>query len=337
MSSLIVTSRGFDGNWPFAADHMHEVWKRQGPVRFVRLEPGDKRAVGELGPELKSVTRLTTLGARLTAECLDAMPALEEFATCDAIAEGSPLLKKLEQRGIALYRPTSEGFWGQSVSEFALGLTLAALRRIPQTYRAMIDSHETWNYSPPGGVGTAGARGIQFGDDSSFVSGTIAGKRVRVVGMGNIGARYASFCTALGADVAGWDPFAAEPCFHRTGARRVTRLEELVSDADIVAPMLPLMPKTEKIVTAAVIDAIPRGALLVVVTRMQICDSAAIRRRVLANELSLAADVFDVEPLPLNDPLLGRANVVHTPHNAGRTIHANQQFAEALAMQFRRR
>ena len=61
----------------------------------------------------------------------------------------------------------------------------------------------------------------------------------------------------------------------------------------------------------------------------------AVRRRVLADELSLAADVWDVEPLPLDDPLLGRHNVVHTPHNAGRTIDANWAWAEKLVVQFK--
>jgi phosphoglycerate dehydrogenase-like enzyme len=69
-------------------------------------------------------------------------------------------------------------------------------------------------------------------------------------------------------------------------------------------------------------------------TRAHVVDTEALRRRVLADELGLAADVFDVEPLPLNDPLLGRSNVVHTPHNAGRTIDANRRWAEMLAEQF---
>ena len=59
-----------------------------------------------------------------------------------------------------------------------------------------------------------------------------------------------------------------------------------------------------------------------------------LRARVLADELSLAADVWDVEPLPLDDLLLGRHNVVHTPHNAGRTLDANRAWAETLAAQF---
>jgi phosphoglycerate dehydrogenase-like enzyme len=44
--------------------------------------------------------------------------------------------------------------------------------------------------------------------------------------------------------------------------------------------------------------------------------------------------VWDVEPLPLDDPLLGRHNVVHTPHIAGRTRDANLAWAENLAAQF---
>ena len=70
------------------------------------------------------------------------------------------------------------------------------------------------------------------------------------------------------------------------------------------------------------------------VTRARICDTDAIRERVLADEVALVADVHDIEPLPLDDPLVGRHNVVHTPHIAGRTMDANKQWAEMLAAQF---
>ncbi len=132
-----------------------------------------------------------------------------------------------------------------------------------------------------------------------------------------------------------WDPFASEPCFHRAGARKEWHLSRLVEDAEIFAPMVPLRESTQGIVTADHIDALPHGCLVVLVTRARICDTAALRRRVLADELSLAADVWDAEPLPLDDPLLGRHNVVHTPHNAGRTKDANERWAEKLVEQFR--
>jgi phosphoglycerate dehydrogenase-like enzyme len=98
--------------------------------------------------------------------------------------------------------------------------------------------------------------------------------------------------------------------------------------------MVPLTESTHGLITRDHIYSLPRGCLVVLVTRALICDNAAIRERVMNDEIALAADVFDVEPLPLGDPLLGRHNVVHTPHNAGRTKEANYRWAEMLAEQF---
>lgn len=177
-------------------------------------------------------------------------------------------------------------------------------------------------------------RGWQYGDDSRFVNGTVAGKKVRIVGAGNIASRYARCMSLLGADVAAYDPYANEPCFHLAGARRAWHLPGLVEDADIFAPMVPLTKTTEGMITADLIDRLPKGCLVVLVTRANICNMSAVRRRVLSDEISLAADVFDIEPLPLDDPLLGRHNVIHTPHVAGRTRRANEHFVEKLMEQF---
>ncbi len=339
MTSAIVVHSRFDSVWPLAADHAHRLWSAQGPVEFVRLAPGDTRSTGEILSNPASITRLIVFGVPFGEACLDALPQLREAVIQPGeygiLGRGnSPLEETCKARGVRLISHTSEGFWGQSVSEFGLALTLCGLRRIPQTHHEIISSHEAWNYSPPNGVGQAGARGQQFGDDDNFTCGTVEGKRVRIVGAGNIASRYASFVNFLGADVAAWDPFASEPCFHRSGSRRELHLDTLVQDAEIFAPMVPLTEKTRGLITAAHIDALPKGCLVVLVTRADICDVPALRRRVLADELALAADVFDVEPLPLSDPLLGRHNVVHTPHNAGRTRQSNERYAEMLLEQF---
>lgn len=344
--SLIAVHAEFDATWPFAADHWRSRWQEEGPTRFVRLVRDDRRTLGEaLGEDVSSagketceVTRAAVLGVPVTPGCLDALPNLREAVILDPYHPAlSPEVEaRLAARGVELYRQQSEGFWGQSVAEFALALTLCALRGIPQQHRAMLESHEVWRRYGAARNRGPGQRGAQFSDDVRFTHGTLAGKRVRVVGVGNIGSRYASFAHCLGAEVAAWDPYAPEPSFHRAGARRVWRLEELVQDAEIFAPMLPLTEQTRGLVTAQHIDDLPKGCLVVLATRAGICDMAALRRRVLADEVALAADVFDVEPLPLDDPLLGRENVVHTPHLAGRTRDANIAWAEVLLAQFRR-
>jgi len=330
ISSAILVHPKFDASWPFAADHAHHLWSAQGDVEFVRTSPDESRSVSELLAAPASVKRLLSLGVPITERCVAALPHLKEAS----VPGDNNVLEQLKARGVRLIQQTSEGFWGQSVSEFGLALTLAALRRIPQTHRNIVTNHADWDYNPPGGIGRPGVRGQQFGDDPNFTCGTLEGKRVRIVGAGNIASRYASFAHFMGADVAAWDPFAPEPCFHRAGARREHFLDRLVRDAEIFAPMVPLNEKTRGLVTAAHIKALPKGTLVVLVTRAGIVDMPALRRRVLNDELALAADVFDTEPLPLDDPLLGRHNVVHTPHNAGRTRQANERFAEMLVEQF---
>ena len=342
MRSVILVHPDFDRVWPLAADHLAALWRAEGAVEFHRLAPANRRPVSAIVDRPETVTRLVTLSVPLTEACATRLTGLRELAGITDVyatatrGEDLPtaVASLFDTAGVRRYRQPSEGFWGQSVAEFALALTLCGLRRIPQLHGAMQTDPSVWDYEPPGGVGRPGARGHQYGDDPRFTSGTVAGKRVRIVGAGNIASRYAAFVRALGADVAAYDPYATEPAFHRAGSRREYHLDRLVQDAEIFAPLVPLTPGTRGLVTAAQIAALPRGCLVVLATRAGVVDTAALRARVLADELALAADVFDTEPLPPDDPLLGRHNVVHTPHIAGRTRDANERWAEALAAQF---
>ena len=338
----IVVSAAWEATWPLVAEALHATWSGTGSVAVVRADAQSWATVGEVvrtaGFDPSQVVHLASLGVPMAPGDLEYLPSLREVALSPRSGYGSGLTDDLAAafavEGIRHHAHVAEGFWGQSVAEYALALTLCGLRRIPQLHQAMQSDPRVWDYAPDGGDRAYSHRGAQFGDDDRFASGTVAGKRVRIVGAGNIASRYASFCVALGADVAAYDPYAAEPAFHRAGARREWHLDRLVADAEIFAPLVPLMPATRGLVTAAHVDALPHGCLVIWATRAGVTDTEAVRRRVLADEVSLAADVFDVEPVPAGDPLLGRANVVHTPHNAGRTRHANAEWARQLAAQF---
>lgn len=344
MANLIAASAEFEAHWPFVVDELAERMSAWGETHVLRVSQGNEEPLGELKKTVlpdaaASITRLICLDIPVSAGCLNEFEALREsvflraYGGCYLAAE---LQAALSRRHVVIYEHVSEGFWGQSVSEFALGLTIGALRGMPQNYHALrMGDAEAWlRYAPERNQGP-GTLGAQYSDDSRFTSGTVAGKRVRIVGAGNIGSRYAHFTHTLGADVAIWDPLAPEPNFHRSGARREWHLDRLVEDAEIFAPMLPLTDATREIVHAEHIHLLPTGCLVVLATRAGIVHMPSLRARVLNDELALAADVFDVEPLPQDDPLLGRSNVVHTPHLAGRTRDANVQWAADLLRQFR--
>jgi phosphoglycerate dehydrogenase-like enzyme len=338
ITSTIVAHGDFEAHWPFVVDRMVERWHSQGTVCVVRLAKGDKRTLGEVLEQSADVTQLIVLGVPFSDRCLRQFEGLREAAfqpMYGKTACSDEQLAELRARGVEVYMQPTEGFWGESVAEFALALTLCGLRQIPQLYHEMMSSHEAWErYRPQRNEGP-GKTGAQFSDNIRFTNGTVRGKRVRIVGAGNIASRYASFVHLMGAEVAAWDPFATDPSFHRSGSRKVWRLEELVRDAEIFAPMLPLTESTRNVVDEDLIRALPVGCLVVLATRATICHVPTLRERVVAGELALAADVFDVEPLPLDDPLLGLGHVVHTPHVAGRTRDANWQWAEDLLAQFR--
>ncbi len=264
MRSMILVHRDFDGYMPFAADHLRALWERQGEVEFRRLGVGDSRAAGEAADAPESVSRLVLLGVPFGAACVEKFTQLREMHPGDATSPEA--LAALRAREVRIIPIDSQSYWAQSVAEFALALTICGLRRIPQLHHEIISSQQPWDYAPQANAAGEPVRGWQFGDDAKFSNGTICRKRIRIVGAGNIASRYAGYCTMLGADVRAYDPFANDPCFHRSGTVRERFLDALMPDAEIFAPMVPLRDGTRGMVTEKHIRALPKGCLVVMVS-----------------------------------------------------------------------
>ncbi|WP_280116237.1 NAD(P)-dependent oxidoreductase [Leucobacter coleopterorum] len=100
------------------------------------------------------------------------------------------------------------------------------------------------------------------------------------------------------------------------GVRRA-ELEEVRATANVLSLHLPLTPQTERMVDAEFIAAMPRGSVLVNVSRGALVDHVALAAAVDAGHLSGAAlDVLEQEPPAPDHPMLGRDDVVLTPHIA---------------------
>ncbi len=222
---LIAVHADFEAHWPYVTQALVDAWTpAPGGLQLRRWARGDGQPLSARVQSASAVTEAIVLGVPVTAACLSALSGLRQAAFLPAYGGRTALpgddVARLRARGVALIEHHSEGYWGQSVAEFALGLTINALRHMQHYSREMLASLEAWErYSAARNRGPGGL-GAQMSDDTRFTSGTVAGKRVRVVGVGNIGSRYASFCHTLGADVAAWDPLATDPAFHRAGARR---------------------------------------------------------------------------------------------------------------------
>jgi len=325
---IFARSPELERSWPFVPARLVERLGALGEVEVVQLERG--AAVSDHA-DLSQLDAIALFGGQLTEACLAAAPRLQAVGcNTDNTGRGLPLAA-LRARSIPVIDTTRA--WGQSVAEVALALALAALRRVPQWHMELARREPSFRYEA-----------TQYSDATGFANGELGTKRVGVIGLGQIGGRVARWCAALASDasgdhlrgqVVGYDPFLPEGVAESWGVRRV-EIDTLVDESDVVFVTVPPTPSAKHLLDEARITRLPRGTLVVVVTRAHAVDMAALRRRLLANELCAALDVYDVEPLPVDDPLRGRPNVVHTPHIAGRTRDANLRTADLIADDFAR-
>ena len=319
-AKFLITCRPDLGKiWPFVEERLVERLGKSGEVAVRVVESGV--AIAEV-VNLEFVDGLAWFGGQVTEATLAAAPHLRMIGgVTDNAGFGLPW-PALTERQVTLIDATRA--WAPSVAEVALALALNGLRRIPQWHGRMASGETLWNFPYQ-----------QFCDDPDFANGELGTKRVGIIGLGQIGRRVAQCCVALGSSVDGYDPFLP-PDLVRSWGVQPTSLDALVEAAQVVFVLVPPTPSAKHLLSAERIARLQRGTLVVVVTRAHAVDMTALRRRIVANELAGAFDVYDVEPLPVDDPLRNRPNVVHTPHIAGRTRDANLRVADVIADDFER-
>lgn len=199
---------------------------------------------------------------------------------------------------------TGGGPSGSSTAELALGLMLAAARRIPSGDAAVRDGR------------------FQLGTEAGPV---LDGKTVGLIGLGRIGSRMARYCHALGMNVLAWSQNLNPETAAAAGAIRVAK-EELLSAADVVSLHLVLSDRTRGILGGGDLARMRPGAILVNTARAQLVDEAALIAAVQSGRLIAALDVFHREPLPAGYPLARAPNVVLTPHLGYSAIEVYREY-----------
>jgi phosphoglycerate dehydrogenase-like enzyme len=146
----------------------------------------------------------------------------------------------------------------------------------------------------------------------------LKGKTLGIVGFGAIGTSLARRARAFEMPIVYNDIRPIDPKeIEATGARFLEK-PELFSTADIVSIHTTLNPTTRNLVDAALIGRMKPTALLACAARGNIVDEAALRDALNAGRIAGAAmDVFSVEPVPPDNPLLHAQNVLISSHLAG--------------------
>ncbi len=140
---------------------------------------------------------------------------------------------------------------------------------------------------------------------------------IGVIGVGNIGKAVLRRASAFGMELLGNDIIEIEPDFVHEMRLEMTSLDNLLGRADFVSVNCDLNPTSIHLINAKTLAMMKPEAVLINTARGPIVDEHALVEALNAERIAGAAlDVFEVEPLPEESPLLQMDNVMIAPHNA---------------------
>ncbi len=196
------------------------------------------------------------------------------------------------QKGIVVTRVPD--YCIDEVSDHALALLLAFARQIPLANRSVHAG--TWSVASVGPLQR------------------VRGRTLGLAGFGQIPRALAPKAQAVGLNVIGYDPYVAEQGFRSLGVRQVS-FDELLHEADFVSVHVPLTPETHHMFGREAFGKMKPSAVLINTARGPLVDEAALIAALDAGQIAGAAlDVLEKEPPPPESGLLGRRDVILTPH-----------------------
>jgi phosphoglycerate dehydrogenase-like enzyme len=203
--------------------------------------------------------------------------------------------EKLEPDPSGRVRAVHGHFHGKIMAETLLGMLLFFSRRL--------------------GASVDDQRARRYAREAYSTTRRLAGQRALIVGYGPLGRECARLLTAVGMRVIGVkrdadvDPHPAEAVF------AITRLHELLPEADHVVLTLPGDTNTRHLFSDTQFSLMRQGAVFYNLGRGNVVDESALLRALRAGPLAHAfLDVFENEPLPAQSPLWQAPNLAVLPH-----------------------
>lgn len=226
-----------------------------------------------------------------------------------ALYEANPQLKVVSRTGIGydtievpsatengIYICVVPGYGTEVVSDHTITLALSVLRRINEVDADMRNG--IWDY--------AAHRPL----------GQVYGRTFGVVGMGEIGRAVARKAHGLGFKVVCWSR-SLKPGRHTPEGYDILPLDSLLSNADVVSFHTALTPETHHLLNAERLATMKPTAVVINTSRGAVVDTVALAHALEAGKLwGAGLDVFEVEPVDPNHPIMKAPHTVLSSHAA---------------------
>ena len=274
-----------------AAYRVHRLFQASDPAALIAA----------VGPSVRAI--VTGGGHGAGNEIVDALPALEIIAI-NGIGTDAVDLERARARSVRV--TTTPGVLTEDVADLALGLLLATSRRI-----CVADRFVRAGRWPAGRLP---------------LSAQVSGKRLGLLGLGQIGRAVARRAEGFGMSIAYCEPHPYNDITYRFQPD----LQQLAEESDFLVVAASGGPTTRGLVDRRVLDAIGPTGILINVARGSLVDEPALVAALVDRRLGGAGlDVFAHEP-EVPPALLTMDNVVLSPHRASATVETRRAMADLV-------
>jgi D-3-phosphoglycerate dehydrogenase len=281
--------------FPFAPGELDEL-AETGAV--LDLLPGhDPEDIAAMGG---SAAGVLVYSGRFEAGLLARLRECRVLARCGAGYDNIDV-RAAAERGIAVTYVPSYG--ADDVAEHAMALLFACARRLGRSDRSV----QAGSWPSYGELGPMRR---------------LSGRTLGLLGLGRIAREVASRANGLRLRVIAHDPFV-DPAAGRAAGAELVPARQLFAESDFLSVHLPLTPDTRHLVDSEAFALMRPSAYLINTSRGAVVDQAALLAALDAGLIAGAGlDVLEREPPGPGDALLGRPDVIITPHSAAYTEEA---------------
>ena len=258
---------------------------------------------------LRDAEVLVTTAPEISQAVLDGAPDLQLVVEVEGAFPGSIDYAACAARNVEVLS-CAPGF-RQSVAEMGLAMALAGARGLVAEHDAMRTGQEHWL------------------EDHAGRDFTLFGATVGIVGFGQIAQELARLLKPFGVRLLAHDPWLPASVAAEYNVKLLS-LDDVMARARCL--FVAAVPTTENrhLLNARNLALMPKGALLVLLSRAHLVDFDALIARVDAGDIRAAVDVFPFEPVSADDPVRTNPGLILSPHRAAAVEGGRQLIGEMI-------
>ena len=252
-----------------------------------------------------------TLNEKMDKEVLDASPRLKVIGTMSVGVDHIDV-EYATSRGIYIvYTP---GVLTETTADLAFALILATARRVVEGDRMIREGRWKLAWAPT----------MMLGYD-------VHDKKLGIIGLGRIGAAVAKRAKGFNMKTYYYDIIRRRELENELGVEYM-ELPQLLKESDFISIHVPLTPETKHLIGEKELRMMKPTAILINTSRGPVVDEKALVKALKEGWIAGAGlDVFELEPLPADSPLINLPNVVLTPHIGSASYDTRNKMAEYAA------